>query len=485
MPHLRPSAVVVPWREREGRVELYWVRRSHDVSLGGGFRAFPGGGRDDEDVALAERFATEVDCVTALRELFEETGVLALAHGLTRTGITEARRALRDGTASFTALALRHDFTFDGARLAPCGRWKTPESMPVRHDTAFFLCELGADDSPEVSPGELVDGAFVTPDEALAQWRRATALLHPPALHIVETLRELHPRDARQRLSTPPHTTDNVSERLEFQHAFRLLPVRTPTLPPATHTNTLVIGDRSLIVVDPASPYPDEQQRLGRFCDRLLREGRRFQAIVLTHEHHDHVGGVEALRAQLGIPVWAHRLTSERLPDIPVDRYLEEGERIDLGDLSLDLLHTPGHARGHLCLFEPRTRSLVAGDMVAGVGSIVIDPPEGDMHDYLASLRRLRALDVAALYPSHGPVLADGNRKLDAYIAHRLEREAQVLSAMTIGEPATPFELVPRVYADVAPKLHPLAARSLTAVLDKLVKDGRAARDEDRYTLLS
>ncbi|MFM2153630.1 MAG: hypothetical protein RL199_2065, partial [Pseudomonadota bacterium] len=154
-----------------------------------------------------------------------------------------------------------------------------------------------------------------------------------------------------------------------------------------------------------------------------------------------------------------------------------------LGRLTLDVVHTPGHARGHLCLFEPRTRTLVAGDMVAGVGSIVVDPPEGDMHDYLASLRRLRALDVGALYPAHGPVLADGNRKLDAFIAHRLQREAQVVGAMTPGVPTTALALVPHVYADVAPKLHPLAARSLTAILDKIAKDGRASRDGDAYTL--
>ncbi|MFM2153272.1 MAG: hypothetical protein RL199_1707, partial [Pseudomonadota bacterium] len=154
MAHLRLSAAVVPWRDQGGRRELFWVRRSHDVSLGGGFRAFPGGGRDAEDVTFARRLGLDVDRVTAWRELFEETGVLALSHDLGPRERDAARRALLEGTVSFAVLAERHAFRFEASRLVPIGRWRTPESMPVRHDTAFFLCELGPDEIPDVWPGE-------------------------------------------------------------------------------------------------------------------------------------------------------------------------------------------------------------------------------------------------------------------------------------------------------------------------------------------
>jgi glyoxylase-like metal-dependent hydrolase (beta-lactamase superfamily II) len=137
-------------------------------------------------------------------------------------------------------------------------------------------------------------------------------------------------------------------------------------------------------------------------------------------------------------------------------------------------VHTPGHADGHLC-FELGVAT-IAGDMVAGVGTILIDPSEGDMALYLGSLERLLARPPAMLLPAHGPPIADGPSKLREYLSHRRMREDRVLAALT-PEPATLAALLPVAYGDTPKILWPLAGRSMLAHLDKLARDGRARDD--------
>jgi glyoxylase-like metal-dependent hydrolase (beta-lactamase superfamily II) len=261
----------------------------------------------------------------------------------------------------------------------------------------------------------------------------------------------------------------------------RRVPVRTPTLPPATHTNVYVIGDERLVVIDPASPYPDEQALLDAALDEL---SGRVVEILLTHHHVDHVSGAAHLAARLGIGIAAHRETAERLVGrLPIGRLVDEGERLPFGPRGLSALVTPGHAPGHLCFLDEESRALVAGDMVASVGTIIIEPSDGgDMALYLSSLARLRGLGARWLLPAHGPPIAEVADKLDFYIAHRLEREARVLAALT-SVPRLVDELVPVAYPDVPPAIHPLAARSLLAHLLKLEREGRARRDGERWSI--
>ncbi|MBS2023054.1 MAG: hypothetical protein JST92_11625 [Deltaproteobacteria bacterium] len=127
---------------------------------------------------------------------------------------------------------------------------------------------------------------------------------------------------------------------------------------------------------------------------------------------------------------------------------------------------------------------MIAGDLVAGTGTVVIDPPEGDMHAYLRSLHRLLDLAPRTLYPAHGPVVAGGAHLLQGYIAHRLERENKVVAALEQHQGGTPEELVPAAYPDVSPVLYPLAARSLLAHLLKLVEDKRVKQTGARFELL-
>lgn len=263
----------------------------------------------------------------------------------------------------------------------------------------------------------------------------------------------------------------------------RRLALRTPTLPPATHTNVYIVGDRELIVIDPGSPYEGEQARLVEQLRALQESGLKLIGIFLTHHHYDHASGALALHRELGLPVWAHPITAQRVTDqmqLPVARLIEDGELLALGPAGHRAIHTPGHAPGHLCLHDLAGGGLIAGDMVASVGTIVVDPSDdGDMRQYLGSLRRLLELESLRsgplrLWPAHGAAVEDGPAHLRHYITHREQREAKVIAALQRG-PGSLRELVVLAYDDVPVAIHPLARVSLLAHLRKLEADGRAA----------
>lgn len=262
-----------------------------------------------------------------------------------------------------------------------------------------------------------------------------------------------------------------------------VIPLRTPTLPPATHTGCYLVGERRLIAIDPASPWGDEQARLVA----AIPAGARVELIALTHHHRDHVGAALALARATGAPIAAHPATAARLAgEVEVTRLLADGERLATDGEAVVALHTPGHAPGHLVFQAEGSGAIIAGDLVAGVGTILIDPggdglhAEGHMATYLASLERLLALGVGAILPAHGPVIADGPAKLREYLAHRRMREERVAAALTAA-PQPVAALVAVAYADTPAVLAPLAARSLVAHLIKLADDGRAVRDGDRW----
>ncbi len=507
-PKFRASAVVVLVRGRGADLEVYWVRRSDAVPAMPGFEAFIGGGVNAEDTAFAAAMtppagddaaaaadgfdAAQLRVLEAcvIREAFEETGVLLGTGARSEDAARGSMRAgVLDGTLSFGALAREHGWAFEGGALRYIGRWTTPPFSAARFDSAFFIAEVPSGQEPTIIPGELARGEWIAPGVALERWKAGEAAFAAPILHVLLELAtasasggDAFDPPVLERLRSAPRRAGQPVRRIEMRWGIVLHPSKTRPLPPATHTNTYLVGDRDMALIDPGSADPEELDALYGVIDSLASDGRRVACILATHHHPDHIAGIEAVRTRFTVPVLAH---AESARAVRPDRLLEDGEIVTLAsdarDWSLRTLYTPGHTRGHLSFLHEGTRSLFTGDLIpGGAGSVIIDPPDGDMFEYMQSLERLLTEPVDMLFPGHGSPQGGAMRRIRALIEHRLGREAKVAAALD-ASPRTLQELVARAYADTPRELWSYAERSLLAHLLKLEREGRAARDGDRW----
>ena len=452
-----------------------WVRRAENNPFLGGFHSFPGGrlAREDGPVDRGpdEYLVTMARC--AARETFEETGLLLGWRG-EPPPLDEQQRVrcdLLEGKGTFREAVDRWGLVFDPSVYVPCGRWITPHFSRMRFDTNFFLIDCPSMPAADVWPGELESGGWVDPKHALRLWEEEKIVLAMPTLYTIRVLAE-GGHDLPARLHAIPEANGVPSRHVHVRPGITMVPLRTETIPPATHTNAVVVGDGDVVIIDPGSADPDELAALDEVVQAALLPGRRVLAILLTHRHRDHLAGVEAVRARYGAPVWAHPLVSDRAR---VDRDLHEGDGIEVEGRHpqrLRVLETPGHSRSHLVFLEETSRTLIAGDLVSGLGTVVIDPPEGNMRDYLASLERIQDLNVSVLVPGHGPPHRGVDRLLAALLEHRRMREGRVLRALADG-PLGEDVLRERVYADTPDAAPELAAKTLRAHLEKLEQEGR------------
>jgi endoribonuclease LACTB2 len=234
-------------------------------------------------------------------------------------------------------------------------------------------------------------------------------------------------------------------------------------------TNTYLIGRRDPILLDTGAGVPDYLPLLERYMQE--RRWSQPSRVVLTHRHKDHLGGVEQLRGRYrGLRVAKMVYRDSGLPaDV---ENLADGAVVEGDGVTLIALHTPGHASDHLCYYLPQEKAVFTGDVVLGGSTTVIPSEDGDLLDYLESLKRLQALDLERIYPAHGPVIDNAQAKLTEYIEHRMLREQQILEALGDGLTTIPA-MVERIYKDVPVALHPMAGQSVASHLKKLVREHR------------
>ena len=225
-------------------------------------------------------------------------------------------------------------------------------------------------------------------------------------------------------------------------------------------TNTWVVGQDPSLVIDPG---PDDDGHL----DEVARTAGRVGAVLVTHDHEDHAPGAAAFGARSGAPVYAFRLKGAE--------HVRDEQVITVGAVTLVALHTPGHSSDHVVFHLPAEGGLFTGDAVLGRGTSFIDPPDGDLSQYIRSLKRMQELVLRALYPGHGPVVLNAAAKLQEYVGHRAEREQQIIDAMAAGA-GTIDAIVGTVYSGLPVDVRALAGRSVLSHLLKLEGEGRAKR---------
>ncbi|MGH8595617.1 MAG: MBL fold metallo-hydrolase, partial [Gammaproteobacteria bacterium] len=473
-------------------LEILLVERSPVLKFFGGFWAFPGGAVDDIDRTIHCDQPTYAWRYCAVRELLEETGIVApslLAHAAAaRVSVTDL--ATPEGRAVWEAILRADPQTALEFRYV-C-RITTPEYVPIRFATDFVHLHLESPQLLRIDQSEIINAEFIRPAVALAEWREGKRSIAPPTLLLLELL--------------AAHGTDEFASHAEratlrmaagaflptrFTPGIFLAPLRSPTLWPATTTNCMIIGTDALYVVDPAAIEAVEQQRLLDQLTELTAAGATVSGVLLTHHHRDHIGSVGVVSRHFDCPVHAHAGTFAYLDGIAYrpGRHLKEGDRIELGtapdgsrNWHLRVYHTPGHARDHLCYIDSRYHAAIVGDMCSTLSTIVIDPPEGHMATYLHSLERLLRVPMGMLYPAHGPVQRDGPALIQQYLDHRRQRENRIRTALTEA-PQSLETLLPQAYGEVAPPVHWAALRSLLAGLQKLAEDGAARETADGWIM--
>lgn len=459
---MRSAATLVIARDGFPRgMEILLARRSRALRFMGGAMVFPGGALEAEDLDAAEGMG--VDLAALASRMGESDERLALA--LHRCALREAAEEVAlEGVAV--------------SDLVYGGRWVTPLGSPVRFDTRFFLARAPEGWEPTLDPSELEDVQWITAARALTELAAGKMTMAPPTVEMLQHLDSY--RDVASALDAfGTHDVIGAGEILSM----RLSPLVHVVLAPnpgvmtGPGTNTYIVGTFPTFVIDPAV---DD----AAYLDAVLTVAGSVQAVLITHRHPDHVGGVRAVVERTGAPVRA--FGNADAGGVAVEP-LSDGEVLEVPGARLATIHAPGHASDHVCFLlqagegapaaQPAT--LFAGDNVLGEGTAVIAPPDGNMADYLATLERLRSLPIDRIYPGHFRPLDGGIAVIDDYIAHRRKREALILAALE--EPATTEEIVARAYLDTPEHLHPIAVYSATAHLEMLESQGHVSRRGDKW----
>ena len=248
----------------------------------------------------------------------------------------------------------------------------------------------------------------------------------------------------------------------------------------------LVTGEKAAVFIDAGYDVQADVDSLARHWDDAGRPP--VAAIVVTHRHLDHAGGVRRLAGATGGGVTA---TAEEKPHIEeafpgavVGRTVADREVLDLGGVTLEFVHTPGHTMGSVCVYYREERVLFTGDTVLGSGTTTINPEQGEVAAYIESLRMLLGLDVRLICPGHGAVIEEPQAKMREAIARRLSRERDIVKLLSNGH-RTLDQLFAALYADIDPGLYEVARRQIRSHLVKLESEGRVTIRAEEVRLVA
>ena len=523
----RPAATLILLRDSPAGPEVLMLQRTKSAVFLGGAYVFPGGSLDADDGKLAGR-VRGLDTgpieppieywIAAARECFEEAGVLIACDVEGRLIPPErAERLMPWRERPFAELLETEDLYLPAGELAYFGHWVTAPGRARRFDTRFFVAAAPEGQQGSHDANETVHDLWITPREALERAERGEielvfATQHAlrdlgrfagvgEAMKYVRGLGEIEVnracwaqgKDGAQlfrRADAPYHeihwcdpgetgqsTYDLVAgEPKRLDRFVTRLIAPNPGMMTGPGTNTYLVGGAEHAVIDPGPDIASHIEKILQF--------QPIKWILCTHTHMDHSPAAAALKAATGAQVLGRPAPPGQDASFKPDFVLENGQRVDLKGLSLRAIHTPGHASNHLCYLLEETRMLFTGDHVMQGSTVVINPPDGDMRAYLHSLEKLLDENLAILAPGHGYLIGAPHKELRRLMAHRRAREEKVLGALARLGPASLEELLPLVYDDVPARVHRVAARSLTAHLDKLAAEGMVRAAAEKFSLV-
>ena len=204
----------------------------------------------------------------------------------------------------------------------------------------------------------------------------------------------------------------------------------------------------------------------------------KIDYIIITHAHPDHISGATILKQKTGAQLILH---SAEVTDIPIGKRVNDGDVISLGGIDLEVVHTPGHNPGHICLYIRKSKILFSGDHVLAKTTTALQPPWGDMTQYIESLRKLLKYDIELMLPAHGPPIKEPRKRIEELIQHRLEREQQVFELLSKGN-TTVKAITSEIYPELSGFLGAVAKGQVYAHLVKLEKEGKvSSQGEGQY----
>lgn len=434
---------------------VFMTRRHPAMMAFPGYQAFPGGKIDPED-ATGAAFAQPMLAPFDTRQM----------HALVR----ELREELGyDLPAAIDAGEV--------IRVERIARALTPTAFPRRFDTWFYRICVRSKPPFEVDTREAIDHGWQPAAAWLDQWRHGELIIAPPTQACLIGLAEdlSQPQIASlSPLADPMAETDDSMTAIQSVFGLRQIFVRSNTLPPAEHTNCFVVGDEGAarIAIDPS---PRDRVELERLVATLQSLG--VDQLLITHHHYDHNQFADELARRHGWPVLMSARTAERIGKrVPrffdgIDlRTIDEGSVVTQWQQQpVRTLSVPGHDDGQVALMPDGRSWCIVGDLIQGVGTVVISKPEGDMRRYFESLERIIELAPRFIFPSHGIGMGTTLR-LEETLKHRRQREAQVLQLQREGRSMQ--QMLDAIYAGLDPRLAPLAIRNIESHLDKLRADG-------------
>ncbi|OIQ75596.1 hydroxyacylglutathione hydrolase [mine drainage metagenome] len=534
---VRLAATLLLLRDGPLGLQVLMTRRSDSASFAPGAYVFPGGtidGADRQCHTIAQRRASQSEtalthAVAAIRESLEELGVLLARHADGSWASQDDIDAI-DRQGDLRAQCLARGLTLAANEVYVLARWITSRDLARRFDVPFLVARMPEGQTPLADGSEQFEPVWVSPAEALQRHQAGTFYMIYPTIRTLERLAQF--KDAATLLQACAVTEEPLWSScpraglldgrevryMEHELAFgelalvcphgqvlhpldwqceRAVPLLknvlrltapNPSVMTGPGTNSYLVGDPTTgyIAIDPGPADPQHLQRLWSAA------GGDIRLIVCTHSHPDHAPGAWPLQALcagnppvVGLPSAA---TARANSTFSPDRSLLNNELLKLsakaieGDSAchlehtLQVIYTPGHAANHLCLILLQDGLLFSGDHILNGSTTIIDPPDGDMSDYLTSLDRLSAAcaehHIGFILPAHGHVIGGPGQEaptaIERLLQHRLQREAKLRQAMQADPAGTPDDWLPRVYDDVPARMWPLAKRSLLAHLARI-----------------